>query len=669
MSNFLYFDSMGCKDARALELTMVTQNAPGHLFNYTKIIRFLPRYVVVNNLPYPVRLWQDNSIFRPPSAADVTLVNSGKKGSRRWRIAEKKRRKEGKVNQYEALWGREVDIAADEANFHFPQGTTAHPSALYISSIPPSSWKPFNLPDTRGDRQLRVGLGGYYNLTSSISADVPGEHALRITRAIDLRLLKHVSTRASPEYSITLPPRGGIKFSGELGIWFETEWGTDRCLIVKAIRHDSFCYDKTDVHIGDELLLIDGAPVSRMTFSEAMSVLRNRISAIKEQKEEVLPSRRPAANLARRASLSFNLSGRFSSSQVVESETKSEETIRSKANPLTLTFRTVEERLRRVRLKAARTSAANDQLNRDAASNTELTSSENDGEPVFMKAELKTLHKSMYLVLGSIGTVPYEIHNRSRNSTMYFRQRGCHNHPWRVLKPGSFEMYCWEEPMKAKRLTVRVATEDSFVFALQSDEDDLDDSALEGNETARSIVGDTARNMAQGLSASKKKKNKRVKDEEDSEFSQSISVRLEEIGFKDFLRYRASNNLHKNLELEVDVVGSTRVLVVRDLSTEMDSEAQLMNHLNTLRNKCSEEEERIQHLRSLRSQLPSIQSGEDIAEEELASPSAIMDAARILVHDFPEEKTITRCHQMVVEVLEGKSFCYVLASAVMESLK
>ena len=74
-------------------------------------------------------------------------------------------------------------------------------------------------------------------------------------------------------------------------------------------------------------------------------------------------------------------------------------------------------------------------------------------------------------------------------------------------------------------------------------------------------------------------------------------------------------------------------------------------------------------MRSLRSQLPSIQSGEDIAEEELVSPSAIMDAARILVHDFPEEKTITRCHQMVVEVLEGKSFCYVLPSAVMESLK
>ena len=195
---------------------MVSQTAPGHLAKYTKIVRFLPRYVVVNNLPCPVRLWQDNSIFRPPSAADITLVSSNRETMRRWRLAYRRKKKDvGKINQYEALWGREVDIVAEEVNFSFPEGTTAHPSALHVMSIPPSSWRPFNLPDTRGDRQLRVGLGGSYNLTASISADVPGEHTLRLTRAVDLRLLKHVSTRASPQYSIVLPATG--EFTGELG--------------------------------------------------------------------------------------------------------------------------------------------------------------------------------------------------------------------------------------------------------------------------------------------------------------------------------------------------------------------------------------------------------------------------------------------------------------------
>ena len=200
---------------------MVSQTAPGHLSKYTKIVRFLPRYIVVNNLPYPVRLWQDNSIFRPPSVADITLVSNNREATRRWRLASYRKKKEtGKINQYEALWGREVDILAEESNLSFPVGTTAHPSALHVVSVSPSSWKPFNLPDTRGDRQLRVGLGGSFNLTASISADVPGEHTLRLSRAIDLRLLKHVSTRASPQYNITLPPTTGGAFSGELGSKF-----------------------------------------------------------------------------------------------------------------------------------------------------------------------------------------------------------------------------------------------------------------------------------------------------------------------------------------------------------------------------------------------------------------------------------------------------------------
>ena len=68
---------MNCKEGRALELMVVTQTAPGYLSGYTKIVRLLPRYVVVNNLPYPVRIWQHNSIFRPASSVDV-LKSSGR---------------------------------------------------------------------------------------------------------------------------------------------------------------------------------------------------------------------------------------------------------------------------------------------------------------------------------------------------------------------------------------------------------------------------------------------------------------------------------------------------------------------------------------------------------------------------------------------------------------
>lgn len=623
---------MNCKDGRSLELSMVPQTAPGYLSKFTKIVRFLPRYVIVNNLPFPVRIWQDSSIFQPATGADIVDDSTNRK-SRRWRITSKRSKKDkGKINQYEALWGREVDIMAEEVGFTFPDGTTAPISASFVKSVPPSSWKPFNLPDSCGDRQLRIGIGGPHNISASISADVPGEHTLRLTRAVDLRLLKHVSTRASPQYTITLPPRRG-DFSGELGLWFETEWGTDRSLIVKAIRYDSYCYNKTDVHVGDELLLIDGAPVARMTFSEAMNMLRNRIGEIRST-TGASEGRRGSI---RRASLSFA----FSSRNAPVASPEPNPTLSNRT--LTLTFRTVEERLRRVRLKAARNNVNGTGRNENAT-NSDFGSTPEGGEIqdfVFIKSELKTLHKSMYLVLGSVGAVPYEVQNRTQSSTVYFRQRGCYSHPWRMLKPGASDVYCWEEPMKGKRLTLRVATEDSFVFASGRDQRDTLRPMMDASEIGRST-------HMQGIFSAK------VKDEEEAVFSKSVSVRLEEIGFKDFLQYEPGGSNHtKHLELEVDVVGSTRVLVVRDISAESDSEEQLMSNLSSLKLKCLEEEQRANELRELRAQLPAVPNAEEMKQEDVDAASVCTDSARNLMQDFPEEKRITGVHQMVVEVLEA----------------
>ena len=419
-------------------------------------------------------------------------------------------------------------------------------------------------------------------------------------------------------------------------VWFETEWGTDRSLIVKAIRYDSYAFNKTDVHVGDELLLIDGGPVARMTFQEAMNVLRTRIGEIRATGHS---SRR---TFVRKSSLRFGLSTRFGSSQSpIEADSS------NALLPLTLTFRTVEERLRRVRLKAARNNT-NGQISNKHRGATSTGESKPDetgsgsADLSFLKAELRTLHKSMYLVLGSIGEVPYEVHNRTQNSTVYYRQRGCFSHPWQALKPGASEVYCWEEPMKAKRLTVRVATEDSFAFATQNDHADGGPTEVDG----------ISNEVAETRSAAKKRVfTGQVKDEEDSEFSQSVSVRLEEIGFREFLHYGHGNGgRSKHLEFEVDVVGSTRVLLVRDISPGAGSEDQLMGHLTALTVKCAEEEARTQQLGVLRSQLPST---EETTEDRVASNEVSAETLRNLMYDFPEEKCITKIHQMVVEVIEA----------------
>lgn len=125
-----------------------------------------------------------------------------------------------------------------------PHESNAHPGALFIATAAPSDIIPFHLPDTRAERHLRVDFGTrHWNLTSSFPADVAQEYQLKVSRAMDLRLLRHVATRAAPQYRIELPPRtnqGKLAeaWDGELGVWFETDWEDGR-VVVKGTKRVS----------------------------------------------------------------------------------------------------------------------------------------------------------------------------------------------------------------------------------------------------------------------------------------------------------------------------------------------------------------------------------------------------------------------------------------------
>jgi len=625
-----FFPRMHCKDGRALELTVSVTLAPGFLSGYTKIVRFLPRYIFINTLPYAVRLWQDSSIFRPP-ASDNTM--NAIEGERKWRSNTGKRSLR-KVNQYETLFARQTVLDERKVGT-IPGGTRAHPSALYVTSIGQSEVVPFNLPDSRGERQLRVGLGGLWNLTASVSADVQGEHTLNVTRAVDLKMTPHVSTRSWPEYEVTMKPSDVIHFTNELGVWFETEWGNVRKLIVKAVKKGSFAFHETDVHVGDELLLIDGDPVSQLTFSDAMGRLRSRLSALAEASKTapVNPSRHK-----RRASLSFVGLGPRSSIDSTSQEVP----------PLKLKFRTVEERLRRLRLKAAKASDLQDIMHGPSQSDEQDLASTTDQDsyvrPNYLKAELREVQNSLFFILREEKSAPYQIQNRTIDSTVYYRQKGCDGHPWQFLKPGQSSGYAWEEPLRPKRLTVRVAAGQAFTLGGRDSENAyggaMDLAApllLFGDKNARS----GKKNVFRG----------KYKDEEDSVFSPSISVRLEEIGFRDYLPCYISKDseielaANRYLELEVDVIGATRVLVIQDASTS-DGLVELSQHLKSLAARREEEESRHSKLVELKTQL-----GES-CDDNIAL-DRIVHGAQELMTDFPEENTITSCHQIVVEVLEA----------------
>ena len=676
--------ALHCKEGRSLELSVVVSMAPGYLSGYTKIVRFLPRYVLVNQLEYPVRLWQDSSVFRPLAEERATTrIDEIVRGTdaRKWRFM--KEHDQGVINQYEALWGR-VTALEDSDGDRIPAGTTAHRNASYITTAGPSEFMPFHLPDSRGERQLRIGLGGTWNLTASFASDFPGDHSLKVIRAVDLRSVKHVSTRASPQYKVVLPPtlQSHGEWDGELGIWFETDWGGDRRIIVKGMKRGRFGFNETDIHAGDELLRIDSVPVSKMSFSETMKLLKQRVAQVssasnKQKASEPLSLR---GNALRRMSA---LSLRRSTGHEVEVQESSSNGVPDR---LILTFRTLEERLRRLRLKAARNSGINAVGRPGPASGVlDTASQQGEGElsrPIEgLRAEMKPLHHSMFVVLRRQDpeNPPFRIENRSMNHTIFYRQRGCEGHPWNSLKPGQTQAYSWEEPMRPKRLAVRAARDG--LFLTRNDSEPQDDGSYDSFASRYSdgVNREVEHRAARAAKLRQILSYQYVDDEEQGRFGSATVVKLEEIGYRGVLTCPSSlqegsearHAGHLNVEVETD--GATRILVVSDDSYRND-EANVMNRrLETLKRQMREEENRAANLAALRfllSQPADAQESRSLIQGEAlnniqvygaqlegleadARFRTVEDLAKNITDDFPEDSSIHRRHQVVVEVLEA----------------
>ena len=270
---------MHCRDGRRLEVSISVGIAPGRLSDYTKIVRICPRYVIVNQLSRPIRIWQDNSILHPNQPVDQSLkVNQ----SQKWTLSHSNNNA-SRFDEYKQLFGEKLVIHVGSASM---SDTTACGDACYVATIYPSEVISFHLPDTRIDRLLRIEYGSSWNLSPSIPADVTGEYHFSITRAMDLRLLNHVSSRAAPVYTVTIPSPDR-EWDGELGAWFESEWGRERTLIVKGVKKGSFASYWTDITVGDQLISIDDIPVEEFTFEQAMKLLKARLSSTVDRSEAV----------------------------------------------------------------------------------------------------------------------------------------------------------------------------------------------------------------------------------------------------------------------------------------------------------------------------------------------------------------------------------------------
>jgi C2 domain/SHR-binding domain of vacuolar-sorting associated protein 13/PDZ domain len=660
---------MNTKEGRAVELSAEVNVAPGFMSSYTKIVRFVPRYMIFNRLERPVRLWQDSSVFRPvteeQTGFEATEMN---KETRKWRYYYEEKQNEGRVNQYESIFGRQstIEDSGSEPSCSIATGTMAHPSALYIRTVSPNELTPFLLPDTRAERQLRIDLGGIWNMSPSFSSDMPGEHILKVSRATDLRMLKHVSTRAAPRYNIVLPPPenlGAVHWDGELGVFFETDWGTNRRIVVKGTKRGHFAFNHTDIHVGDELIRINGVSVSKMSFAEAMKIIKERINLIRYEAEQrkYHPESSGRQNRLRRMGTKRKFSAALSQRQIHQTDGGN--------LLLVLTFSTLEERLRKLRAKASKSelSPRSRFSNRDLGALDSEKQHELSSEVQTFKVETKSVHNTMFFILRNPHeeNPPFRIQNRSINHFVFFRQRGCQGHPWKVLTPGESVAYAWEEPMKSKKLTVRLAAKPHNVV-----KDSDDDSSKGGLADDADIEHDSVKELTSPEQEKASARMARIRqalayqyvdNEERGGYGPATSVRLEEIGFRTFLPVpltesgRNHNQRRNFLNCEVDTDGGTRLLIISDDAGSDDDRNVLKAHLETLKKQIWYEEQRIAGLHSLQ-YLLSKEMSEDPEmrnEDHQERIDVIETDAKRFVEDFPEDSTISSPHQVVVEVIEA----------------
>ncbi len=143
--------SMHCDNGRELEINVVVNEAPGEMSQYTKVVRFIPKFFVANELPLPIRIWQDSSlIFRTFKAESKVPYNS-----------------EDVNFEYESLFGKDARenerdkntllTGTDDERRILPEETLVHSSANFIATIGENEMLPFFLPNTTADRYLRIG--------------------------------------------------------------------------------------------------------------------------------------------------------------------------------------------------------------------------------------------------------------------------------------------------------------------------------------------------------------------------------------------------------------------------------------------------------------------------------------------------------------------------------
>lgn len=230
---------------------------------------------------------------------------------------------------------------------------------------------------------------------------------------------------------------------------------------------------------------------------------------------------------------------------------------------------------------------------------------------------------------------------------IYYRQRACDTHPWKCLSPGESAAYTWEEPLKPKKLSVRVGA------------GEWDDTHF--GKDNRSTAGTVERRQKRPMFS-----HHFIENEEQGHFGAMKTVKLEEIGYMDRLPCPvkgeggkiATDGLEIVLHCHVDTEGTTRVLVVSDEATQSlgGDKSLIIRHLTNIKRELREENKRKTRINELNKTLVSDTVGEstEFMDDTITSSLHTTLASKLNeIVDYDEDFFITKRNQVIVEVLEA----------------
>ena len=202
------------------------------LSKYTKVIRFMPRFLIVNNTEHAIEITQP-AMFSDSGSRDQTKIILSK------------------------------------------------------------SILPYHLPNIVDERLLscRIHTGEKKKSKESwlrsvaFPIDNLESYNLLLKRKYDLSTIPHVQTRSAAEYSVTFPRlldkstsqgESEEKCVSEIGVWFETDW-QEINIVVKGLKPGSWAANESGIQVGDVLLKVHTDSYAGKEFEKCMKSLKEKL--------------------------------------------------------------------------------------------------------------------------------------------------------------------------------------------------------------------------------------------------------------------------------------------------------------------------------------------------------------------------------------------------------